>query len=160
MRYLFCILLAAAVSSAFDFSYNLTMSQFKEYSALTNNFSATENVSPKVFLSGSGTFSAEREEGFDRFTDSRSGNGSMSWRPIDGIEMSTSFSRTVSLEERYGEQTRDDQSESATGSIRFATGNWLNTNLSVGLQNVDYIRVSGDTISAGNNDGSLYRVVM
>ena len=134
------------------------MSQFKEYSALTNSFSATENVSPKVSLSGSGTFSAEREEGFDRFTDSRSGNGSMSWRPIDGIEMSTSFSRTVSLEERYGEQTRDDQSESATGSIRFATGNWLNTNLSVGLQNVDYIRVSGDTISAGNNDGSLYRV--
>lgn len=158
MRYLFCVLLAVAVSAGFDFSYNLNMNQIKETSTLTNSFSATESVSPKVSISGNGAFSAERTEGLDRFIDSRSGNGSMSWRPIDGIEMSTSFSRTVSLEERYGEQTRDDQSQSATGSIRFATGNWLNTNLSVGLKNVDYTRISGDTISTGNNDGDFYKV--
>ena len=53
------------------------MDQIKETSKLTNNFSVSEVVSPQVSLSGTGTFSAERTEGLDRFTDARSGSGLM-----------------------------------------------------------------------------------
>ncbi len=141
----------------FDFSYNLNMDQVKETSKLTNSFSVNQVVSPEVNLSGNGTFSAERTEGLDRFIDGRNGSGSLSWKP-PGVEMSSSFQRSVSLEDRYGDRVRDDQTESATGSIRYSRGGWLNTNVSVGLQNIDYIRTSGDTTQTGNNDGNFHRI--
>lgn len=147
-----------AASAAFDFSYTLNMDQIKETSKLTNSFSATETVSQTVSLNGNGTFSAERTEGLDRFTDVRSGTGMLSWKPIRGVEMSTTFLRSVSLEDRYGDRVRDDRTSSATGSIRYSRDTWLNTSISVGLQNIDYIRTSGDTLTTGNNDGNFYRV--
>lgn len=158
MRYLFFLLVLAALCPGFDFSYNLSMDQFKETSTLTNSFSVNQVVSPEVNISGNGTFSAERTEGFDRFIDGRSGSGSLSWKPLRGVEMSSSFQRSVALEDRYGERVRNDQTESATGSIRYSRGSWLNTNVSVGLQNIDYVRASGDTTQTGNNDGSFHRI--
>jgi len=158
LKHLILLAIPLAVCLGFDFSYSLTMDQIKETSKLTNSFTATESVSPQVSLSGGGTFSAERTEGLDRFTDYRTGNGMMSWRPISGVEMSTSFLRSVSLEDRYGDRVRDDRTSSATGSIRYAGVDWLNTTISVGLQNIDYIRSSGDTVTTGNNDGDFYRV--
>jgi len=147
-----------AVARAFDFSYTLNMEQIKETSKLTNSFSVAEVVSPTVSINGNGTFSAERTEGLDRFTDFRSGTGTLSWKPIMGVEMSTLFLRSVSLEDRYSERVRDDRTSSATGSLRYSRGGWLNTTVSVGLQNIDYERTSGDTLTSGNNDGSFYRI--
>ena len=158
MRYLLLLLMLFAVASAFDFSYTLNMDQIKETSKLTNSFSVAEVVSPTVNINGNGTFSAERTEGLDRFTDYRSGTGILSWKPINGVEMSTTFLQSISLEDRYSERVRDDRTSSASGSLRYSRGNWLNTSVSVGLQNTDYVRTSGDTLTSGNNDGNFYRV--
>ncbi|PIE52891.1 hypothetical protein CSA37_04415 [Candidatus Fermentibacteria bacterium] len=158
MRYLYSFILMVSVCAAFDFSYTMSMSQQKETSSLTNSFSATETISPQIDITGNGTFSADRSEGIGRFTDSRSGTGTMSWRPVRGIEMSTSFNRLVTLEDRFKERVRENYTESATGSIRFATGNWLNTDLSVGVRDLSYTQTSGDTLRTGNNDGDFYRV--
>lgn len=146
------------VSFGFDFSYTLKMDQVKETSSLTNSFSVSEAVSPRVSLNGNGTFSAERSEGLNRFTDFRSGTGILSWRPITGVEMSTTFLRSISFEDRFSERVRDDRTASATGSIRYSRDRWLNTNVSVGLRNVDYVRIAGDSLSEGNNDGNFYKV--
>lgn len=134
------------------------MDQIKETSKLTNSFSASETVSSQISINGSGTFSAERTEGLDRFTDFRTGTGSFSWKPMTGVEMSTSFLRSISLEDRYSQRVRDDRTSSATGSLRYSRGGWLNTNVSVGLQSIDYVRTSGDTLTTGNNDGNFYRI--
>lgn len=154
MKFFYFILIAAATSAAWDFSYNLSMEQIKETTTLTNSFSVSESVTPKITLNGSGSFSARRADGLDQFTDSRSGNGSINWRPMTGVEMSTSFAKSISLEDRYGSRVRDDRTESATGSVRYSTGSWLTSNIAVGIQRRDYIYEA----SSGNNDGNFYRV--
>jgi len=154
LKYIYCVLVFALTAFAWDFSYTLNMEQFKETTTLTNSFSASETISPTVSLNGSGSFSAKRSDGIEQFTDFRTGRGWISWRPITGVEMSSSFDKSISMEDRYGSRVRDDRTESATGSIRYSRGSWLTTNTAVGIQRRDYITTSGP----GNNDGTFYRV--
>jgi len=137
-----------------DFSYNMGMEQIKETITLTNAFSVSQIISRDVSLSGNTSFSARRAEGLHQFTDSRNATGSIDWRPMTGVELATSFAKSISLEDRFDVRVRDDRRESATGSIRYSTGNWLTTNVAVGLQNRDYIIELG----SGNNDGHFYKV--
>ncbi|MEA3265633.1 MAG: hypothetical protein U9P42_01640, partial [Candidatus Fermentibacteria bacterium] len=154
MRYIYCVLIIALNVSAWDFSYNLNMEQFKETTSLTNSFSVSEAISPTVSLNGSGSFTAKRSDGIEQFTDFRTGRGWISWKPVTGVEMSSSFDKSISMEDRYGSRVRDDRTESATGSIRYSRGNWLTTNTAVGIQRRDYITSTG----VGNNDGTFYRI--
>jgi hypothetical protein len=158
LRYLPLLLAFCLAAAGADFSYSLNMDQVKETSSLTNSFQAVETISSTVSMSANGTFKAERSTGLDRFTDFRSGTGAVNWRPIGGIEMSASFLQSLSFEDRFSSRVRDDRTNSATGSIRYARLTWLNTSLSVGLQNIDFSRQSGDTLITGNNDGDFYRV--
>ena len=154
MKYLLIASIFASTLFGWDFSYNMGMEQIKETVTLTNTFSISQVVSPAVSLNGNTSFSARRDEGLSQFTDSRNVTGSLNWRPITGVELASSFAKSISLEDRYDVRVRDDRRESATGSIRYSTGTWLTTNVSVGLQNRDYILESG----SGNNDGYFYRV--
>ncbi|MCK5786798.1 MAG: hypothetical protein KAH54_09620 [Candidatus Sabulitectum sp.] len=154
MRFMYCVLVLVFTMAAWDFSYNINMEQIKETTSLTNSFSVSEAISPTVSLNGNGSFYAKRTDGLDQFTDSRSGSGWVSWKPIDGVDMSSTFLKSISLEDRYGSRVRDDRTESATGAIRYSRGSWLSTNTAVGIQRRDYITSSG----TGNNDGNFYRV--
>ncbi len=154
MRLIYSVLLLALTATAWDFTYSLNMEQVKETTSLTNSFSASEAISSTVSLNGSGSFSAKRSDGLDQFTDYRNGSGWISWKPLTGVEMSSTFARSISLEDRYGSRVRDDRTESATGAIRYSRGSWLTTNTAVGIQRRDYISTSG----TGSNDGDFYRV--
>ncbi len=154
MKYIYFVALFSLTAGAWDFSYNLNMEQIKETTTLTNSFAISEAVSPSVSLNGSGSFSAKRADGLNQFTDYRFGSGWVSWKPLNGVEMSSTFSRSISMEDRYGARVRDDRTESVTGAIRYSTGNWLTTNTAVGIQNRTYIGSSG----TGSNDGNFYRV--
>ena len=70
------------------------------------------------------------------------------------MEMSSTFAKSISMEDRFGDRVRDDRTESVTGAIRYSTGNWLTTNTAVGIQNRTYINSSG----SGSNGGNFYRV--
>ncbi len=148
------MLLLAFTATAWDFTYNLNMEQIKETTSLTNSFSVSDAISRTVSLNGSGSFSANRVDGLDQFTDFRTGSGWISWKPVNGVEMSSTFAKSISLEDRYGSRVRDDRTESATGAIRYSRGSWLTTNTAVGIQRRDYISTSG----TGSNDGNFYRV--
>ncbi len=154
MKISFLVFLIVLSAFARDFSYSLGMDQIKETTTLTNSFSVSEAISRTVSINGSSSFSAKRADGLDQFTDFRTGSGWVSWKPLSGVEMSTTFAKSISLEDRYGVRVRDDRTESATGSIRYSRGSWLNTNTAVGIQRRDYITSTG----TGNNDGDFYRV--
>lgn len=154
MKYFLLICILTTAAFGWDFSYNMGMEQIKETVSLTNSFSVSQIVSSAVSLSGNTSFSARRAEGLHQFTDSRNATGSIDWQPMTGVELATSFAKSISLEDRFDARVRDDRTESATGSIRYSTGTWLTTNMAVGLQNRDYILESG----SGNNDGHFYRV--
>ncbi len=154
MRFIYFVLVFALTAGAWDFAYNLNMDQIKETTTLSNSFSVSDAISPTVSLNGSGSFSAKRADGLDQFTDFRSGSGWISWKPMDGVDMSSTFSKSISLEDRYGSRVRDDRTESITGAIRYSRGSWLTTNTAVGIQRRDYISTSGE----GSNDGDFYRV--
>ena len=148
------VLMLAFSAAAWDFTYNLSMEQIKETTSLTNSFSVSDAISRTVSLNGSGSFSANRVDGLDQFTDFRTGSGWISWKPVNGVEMSSTFAKSISLEDRYGSRVRDDRTEFATGAIRYSRGSWLTTNTAVGIQRRDYISTSG----TGSNDGNFYRV--
>ncbi len=152
--YLVPVVVLATVSTAWDFSYNLNMQQIKETTTLTNSFSVSEAISSTISANGNGSFSAKRAEGLEQFTDSRSGTGSLNWRPLSGVEMATTFAKSISLEDRYGNRVRDDRTQSASGSVRYSRGSWLTSNIAVGLQQREYTTET----SSGNNDGDFYRV--
>ncbi len=154
MKFIYSILLFALTAIAWDFSYTLNMEQIKETTSLTNSFSVSNAISNTVSLNGSGSFSAKRAEGLDQFTDFRNGSGWISWKPMNGVEMSSTFTTSVSLEDRYGARVRNDRTESAAGAIRYSHGNWLTTNTAVGIQTREYISSSGTS----NNDGNFYRI--
>ena len=156
MRYIHfvLVLVLALTATAWDFTYGLNMEQIKETVTLSNNFSVSEAISRTVSLNGTGSFSAKRVEGLEQFTDFRTGSGWINWKPVNGVEMSSTFARSISLEDRYGERVRDDRTESATGAIRYSRGDWLTTNTAVGIQRRDYISSSG----SGDNDGNFYRI--
>jgi hypothetical protein len=139
---------------AWDFSYNLNTEQIKETTTLSNSFSVSEAISSTVSLNGSGSFSAKRADGLSQFTDFRSGSGWISWKPVDGVEMSSTFTKNISLEDRYSSRVRDDRTESATGTIRYSRGSWLTTATAVGIQSRTYIGSSG----IGSNGGNFYKV--
>lgn len=154
MRYIYFVLGIVLTAAAWDFTYNLDMEQVKETTTLTNSFSVSDAISRTVSLNGTGSFSAKRADGLDQFTDFRTGSGWISWKPVDGVEMSSTFAKSISLEDRYGSRVRDDRTESATGAIRYSRGSWLTTNTAVGIQRRNYIDASG----ARSNDGDFYRV--
>lgn len=154
MKAVYLILILISAASAWDFSYDLTMDVIKETTTLTNSFATSNAISPTVSINGNGTFTAKRAEGLSQFTDYRSGSGWLNWKPLNGIEMSTTFARGISLEDRFGSRVRDDRTDSATGAIRYSRGSWLNTNVAVGVRTVDYIISTGQR----NNDGNFYRV--
>ncbi len=154
MKLISSILLFAVTAIAWDFSYTLNMEQIKETTSLTNSFSVSDAISNTVSLNGSGSFSAKRAEGLDQFTDFRNGSGWISWKPMNGVEMSSTFTSSISLEDRYGSRVRDDRTESASGAIRYSHGSWLTTNTAVGIQTRNYISSTGTS----SNDGNFYRV--
>lgn len=148
------LLVLALTANAWDYTYSLNMDQIKETTSLTNSFSVSDAISRTVSLNGSGSFSARRSDGLEQFMDYRTGSGWISWRPIYGVEMSSTFTRSVSMEDRYGSRVRDERTGSASGSLRYSRGRWLIVNTSVGLQERDYTNSTG----SGSNDGDFYRV--
>jgi hypothetical protein len=154
LKVFYPVFILVAAASAWDFSYDLTMDVVKETTTLTNTFAASNAISRTVSLNGNGTFTAKRAEGLSQFTDYRSGSGWLNWNPLEGIEMSTTFTRAISLEDRFGARVRDDRTDSATGAIRYSRGSWLNTNVAVGIRTIDYLVSTGQR----NNDGDFYRI--
>ncbi|MCD4708137.1 MAG: hypothetical protein K8S62_10410 [Candidatus Sabulitectum sp.] len=154
MRFIYLVLAIVLTAAGWDFTYNLNMEQTKETTTLTNSFSVSNAISRTVSLNGNGSFSAKRADGLNQFTDFRTGSGWISWKPLNGVEMSSTFARSISLEDRFGSRIRDDRTESATGAVRYSKGSWLTTNTAVGIQQRDYI----DETGARDNDGNFYRV--
>lgn len=156
MRLLAALALVTAGSAiAYDMSYNVSLDQYKQSSKLVNTFSLTQALSRTLTLNTDASFSADRSSDLNRFLDDRSGRAWISWQPMDRIELSTSLSRSLQNEERFGRLVFDQVDNTATGDIRYLPASWLSVNMSLGSHFLDYETVSADTTTRGHDRGGV-----
>lgn len=148
----------AAGLCAFNINYNISHSQFKESSDLTNSLNLVQQITDRITLNANTSFNASHSKDISRFSDSRRGNFLLSYRILDNFDLATNLSRTILLEERYGEISRDELMNTATGDIRYIPTDWLNIQMSFGKHFVEWKTASGDSMITGDDSGAVRNV--
>jgi hypothetical protein len=149
------LLLVCSAASAYDISYNMSLDQYKETRKLFNSFSFSQALSRSVSLNVETSFSADRSDDLSRFLDNRSGRAWISWQPIDRIELSSSFTRAIQNEDRFGRLVFNQLDNTATGDIRYVPAGWLSLSMSLGSHYLEYENVSGDSTISGDDQGGV-----
>ncbi|MFO7950564.1 MAG: hypothetical protein R6U36_09375 [Candidatus Fermentibacteraceae bacterium] len=126
------LLLLSSAALAVDVSYNNNYSQFKQQSRLDNSFSFTQTISRKLRFTATAGFNAQRNDDLEKFDDGRSGDASIGYTPIRGLELSTMLEQSTMKNQRYGETTRDEEAGSASGQIRYSPGSWVSMTMELG----------------------------
>lgn len=152
------LLALCGVPGAYTIQYDISLLQYKETSTLTNMLSLVEQVSEDVTLDASATFSAERSKDLDRFTDTRSGSASLTYKPVDSVELSANLSRLLDMKERYGGLISDQLQNTATGQVRCNPGDWLSMTVGMGTHFEEYRTVSGDSLISGDDRGGVTNI--
>lgn len=148
------VFLFASLLGAWDANYNLGLEQGRVETTLTNSLTFSQELSRHLSLNGATTFQGLRNWGQGRFSDSRSGRGWLSWRPRGGMELSTSFTRSIVVDKTKGVFTQDRVADNSIGSLRYAPSDWLSMTMQAGLHTEDTWNATHDTLSV--NDGTLY----
>jgi hypothetical protein len=131
-RWVAPLLLTAALAGAVDVSYDNSYTQFKQESRLDNSFSFTQGISEKLRFSATAGFTAQRNDDLEKFDDGRSGEASISYTPIGGLELSTMLEQSTLKNQRYGDTTSDEEAGSASGQIRYSPGSWISMRMELG----------------------------
>jgi len=145
----------AAVSSGYNINYSVDLTQYKDTRALTNSFSFNQQISERVSLSLNASFTANRSDDLDRFTDNRNGTARITWRPTTEIEFATSLRRAINMEDRFGSMVQNKVDDTATGEIRYWPTDLLSLDLGLGVHFYDSRYASGDTIATKYDDGAV-----
>ncbi len=132
-RSLFTVLFCSGLAWSWNANYTVGLDQFKNTSSLTNSLSFSRDLTRHLNVNGTASFIAGRDFGLQRFTDGRSGRGTVSWKPRAGLEISTNFSRTLELWDKAGRMEQDRVNDSGTGQIRYSPADWLSLNMQAGL---------------------------
>lgn len=148
-------LFLALPAAAYDIGYNMELSQFKETSRLSNSFSFYQAVSRNVSLNVDASFSANRSIDLDRFVDGRSGNAGLRWTPVDRIELASTVTRIVQIEERFGDTILDKVDNTATGQVRYTPAGWASVQIGLGYHFMDSDESSGDSTITRHDDGGV-----
>ncbi|MGB4082482.1 MAG: hypothetical protein WBK62_04460 [Candidatus Fermentibacter daniensis] len=148
-------LFAALPAAAYNGGYNMELAQFKETSKLTNSFSFSQEVSRNVSMNVDAAFTANRSIDLDRFVDGRTGNASLRWTPMDRIELASTVTRVIQIEERFGDTILDKVENTATGQIRYAPASWASVQIGLGFHFMDSDESLGDSTIARHDDGGV-----
>ncbi len=132
IRRLAMLLLVSSAALAVDVSYNNNYDQFKQESRLDNSFSFTQRISRKLRFTATAGFNARRNDDLEKFDDGRSGEASISYTPVPGLELSSMMEQSMLKNQRYGETTSDEDAGSASGQIRYSPGSWVNMTVELG----------------------------
>lgn len=154
-RLAFLLLLLCPLAHAYEISYNVSLDQYKQTRRLLNSFSFSQVLSRAVTMNVDASFTADRSDDLSRFLDNRSGRAWVSWKPIDRIELSTSVSRALQTENRFGRLVFDQIDNTATGDIRYIPVTWLSISMSLGSHFLTYENVSGDSTLSGDDQGGI-----
>jgi hypothetical protein len=136
-----------------DVSYDNHYSQYKQESQLDNTFSFTHRISSKLRFSATAGFNASRNDDLEKFDDGRSGDASISYVPLPGLELSTMVEQTTTKNQRYGETTRDEEAGAATGQIRYSPSDWLSMTMELGSYTHETWQASDGVTTV--NDGAI-----
>ncbi len=150
------LFLCAGMLPAWNANYNVGLDQYKNTSNLTNSLTFSQDFSRNLSINGSATFIASRSLALQRFTDGRSGRAWLSWKPRPGMEISTSFARSIDLWDKAGSMEQDQINDSSTGQIRFSPAEWLSLDMQAGLFSSS--TMYRDSLAPKVNDGSLQDV--
>ncbi len=153
--FLLLLLALASLAPAYDIGYNLGLEQVKETSRLLNSFSFSEAISSTVSMSLDASFTADRSYQLERFIDGRTGNAALRWNPQDRIELSSAISRSISLQERYGETIEDQVDNTATGQVRYVPADWASVLIGLGFHFKDSELISGDSTLDTHDEGGV-----
>jgi len=154
-RLLLLLPILVAVSSGYNINYSVDLTQYKDTRTLTNSFSFNQQISERVSLNLNTSFTANRSDDLDRFTDNRNGTARISWKPTAEIELATSLRRTINMEDRFGSMVQNKVDDTATGEIRYWPADWLSLDLGLGVHFYDSRYASGDTIATKYDDGAV-----
>ena len=155
MKRAVALLLACASLAAASIGYDISLSQLKETSQLTNAISIYRQLTPRVDLNVGASFTADRSLDLGRFIDSRNGSAQIGFQPTRTIEMGIDLARSISTEERYGEIVRDRLDNTTSGRIRLSPLQWLSLDLGLGVHFVEYLTPSGDSTITGSDRGGV-----
>ncbi|GEM_PF-439522 len=152
------VLLAASRAGSVTMGYNVDLSQIKDQVRLSNSLSLYQQLTRRLALNAGVVFTGEKNSDLGRFVDGRTGNASLSFTPVKGIEFGINISRTMSSEEKYGKLVRDHLDNTTSGQFRYALSQWLTLNMSLGAHFIEYMDPSGDTTVTGRDEGGVRNV--
>jgi hypothetical protein len=148
----------AAAAFAVTIGYNLDLDQVKDRMNLINSVSLYQQLTSRINLNASASFTAEKNRDLDRFVEGRSGNASVTYTPMRGVELGINLSRLITSEEKSGDLIRDRLSNTTSGQVRYTPLTWLSVNMSLGAHFVDYMNPSGDSTITGYDEGGVRNV--
>jgi len=149
------LLILCSISGAITVGYDIGLSQDKETSELQNSISLSQQLTNRITMTASANFAAVRDRNLHRFIDSRNGSARLSFRPLDVVEFGINLSRSISLEERFGDLVSDRLNNTTSGQIRFTPTQWLSVDMNLGAHFIDYINPSGDSTVSGHDEGGV-----
>ncbi len=143
---------------AVTIGYDISMDQIKDKSTLMNSLSLYQQLTSRVSLNASASFSAEKNQDLKRFLDTRNGNANLTFTPFNGIELGIDISRRISSEEKNSDLIRNQLSNTTSGQIRYSPASWLTINVGLGSHFIDYMNPSGDSTITGHDQGGVTNV--
>jgi len=150
--------LLAGMASAVTMGYSIDLDQIKDRVNLMNSISLYQQLTSRIALNATASFTGEKNSDLDRFVDGRSGTASLTFTPMQGIEFGINLSRVISSEEKNGDLIRDRLSNTTSGQVRYTPYSWLSVNMSLGAHFVDYMNPSGDSTITGYDEGGVRNV--
>ncbi len=149
------LILFVSVLNAVSVGYDIELEQFKESSKLINSISLVHQLTSRITMNASASFSAQKNLDLHRFLEGRVGSASVTFQPRPGLEFGINLSRNISTEERYGTMIRDQLNNTTSGQIRYSPASWLSIDMKLGAHFVDYINPSGDSTISGHDQGGV-----
>jgi len=149
------LLIFAACLGAINVGYDVNMRQIKDNTSLMNSLSLNQQLTQRISLNASASFTADRNNDLNRFLDARVGMADLSFTPFSGVVLGIRLNRSISSEEKNGRLIRDQLTNSTSGQIRYSPASWFNVNMGLGAHFVDYMNPSGDSTISGRDQGGI-----
>ncbi len=143
---------------AITLGYDISLSQVKDKSTLTNTLSLYQQLTERISLNANASFNAEKNLDLHRFIDSRRGTASLTFLPMRGIELGINLARNISSEEKNDLLVRDQLNNTTSGQIRYTPSSWLSVNIGLGAHFIDYMNPSGDSTITGHDQGGVRNI--
>ncbi len=149
------LILSVSVLKAISVGYDISLEQFKDTRTLVNSISLVHQLTSRITMNASASFSAKKILDIQSFTEGRVGSASVTFRPRSGLEFGINLSRNISTKESYGSIIKDELNNTTSGQIRYSPTSWLSIDMKLGAHFVDYLKPSGDSTITGHDQGGV-----